>query len=109
MGSTRCRCGGVYFRVFRVSLLVVLCVEVFALAALFVLAGRVLACEPGSGEEIVLEKNQPAGAETYLDTSWFPGVDQGQGFFWSRAVPVQEAAALLDRGFGHTLERPSAG
>jgi len=37
------------------------------------------------------------------------GVDQGQGFFWSRAVPVQEAAALLDRGFGHTLERPSAG
>ncbi len=79
MGSTRCRCGGEYFRVFRVSLLVVLCVEVFALAALFVLAGRVLACEPGSGEEIVLEKNQPAGAETYFDTSWFPGVDQGQG------------------------------
>jgi EAL domain-containing protein (putative c-di-GMP-specific phosphodiesterase class I) len=35
------------------------------------------------------------------------GVDQGQGFYWSPAVPAAEVAALLDRGFAHTLERPA--
>jgi len=34
------------------------------------------------------------------------GVDQGQGFYWSPAVPAAEVAGLLDRGFAHTLERP---
>lgn len=37
------------------------------------------------------------------------GVDQGQGFFWSPAVPPQEVAALLDSGFAHTLVRPTRG
>jgi EAL domain-containing protein (putative c-di-GMP-specific phosphodiesterase class I) len=34
------------------------------------------------------------------------GVDYGQGFFWSKAVPGAEIEALLQRGFAHSLERP---
>lgn len=33
------------------------------------------------------------------------GVDFGQGFFWSKAVPGSEVEALLQRGFAHSLER----
>ena len=36
------------------------------------------------------------------------GVDYGQGFFWSKAVPGPEIEALLERGFAHSLERPPA-
>jgi EAL domain-containing protein (putative c-di-GMP-specific phosphodiesterase class I) len=36
------------------------------------------------------------------------GVDCGQGFFWSKAVPGAEIEALLERGFAHSLERPLA-
>ena len=34
------------------------------------------------------------------------GVDYGQGYFWSRAVPGAEVEAILQRGFAHSLERP---
>ena len=34
------------------------------------------------------------------------GVDYGQGFFWSKAVPGAQVEALLERGFAHSLERP---
>jgi EAL domain-containing protein (putative c-di-GMP-specific phosphodiesterase class I) len=36
------------------------------------------------------------------------GVDYGQGYFWSKAVPGAEIEALLARGFAHSLERPLA-
>jgi EAL domain-containing protein (putative c-di-GMP-specific phosphodiesterase class I) len=36
------------------------------------------------------------------------GVDYGQGYFWSRAVPGAEIEAVLQRGFAHSLGRPSA-
>ncbi len=36
------------------------------------------------------------------------GVDYGQGYFWSKAVPGAEIEALLARGFAHCLERPLA-
>lgn len=36
------------------------------------------------------------------------GVDFGQGFFWSRAVPGAELDALLERGFADSLQRPLA-
>jgi len=36
------------------------------------------------------------------------GVDCGQGYFWSRAVPGVEIEALLARGFAHRLDRPLA-
>ena len=34
------------------------------------------------------------------------GVDYGQGFFWSKAVPGAEIETLLERGFAHSLDRP---
>ena len=34
------------------------------------------------------------------------GVDFGQGYFWSKAVPGTEIEALLERGFAHRLDRP---
>jgi EAL domain-containing protein (putative c-di-GMP-specific phosphodiesterase class I) len=37
------------------------------------------------------------------------GVDYGQGFFWSKAVPGAEIHALLERGFAHRLDRPLPG
>jgi EAL domain-containing protein (putative c-di-GMP-specific phosphodiesterase class I) len=36
------------------------------------------------------------------------GVDHGQGYFWSKAVPGTEIEALLERGFAHRLDRPPA-
>lgn len=36
------------------------------------------------------------------------GVDYGQGYFWSKAVPGAEIEALLERGFAHSLVRPLA-
>jgi EAL domain-containing protein (putative c-di-GMP-specific phosphodiesterase class I) len=36
------------------------------------------------------------------------GVDFGQGYFWSKAVPGTEIEALLERGFAHRLDRPPA-
>ena len=36
------------------------------------------------------------------------GVDYGQGFYWSKAVPGVEIEALLARGFAHSLDRPPA-
>ncbi|MBK9705236.1 MAG: EAL domain-containing protein [Betaproteobacteria bacterium] len=36
------------------------------------------------------------------------GVDYGQGFYWSKAVPGAEIEALLARGFAHSLDRPPA-
>jgi len=36
------------------------------------------------------------------------GVDYGQGYFWSKAVPSAEIEALLARGFAHSLDRPLA-
>lgn len=36
------------------------------------------------------------------------GVDYGQGFFWSRAVPGAGIEAILQHGFAHSLERPPA-
>jgi EAL domain-containing protein (putative c-di-GMP-specific phosphodiesterase class I) len=35
------------------------------------------------------------------------GVDYGQGFFWSKAVPGTEIEALLARGFAASLQRPA--
>lgn len=37
------------------------------------------------------------------------GVDYGQGYFWSKAVPGEQVAGLLDQGFAHLLERPPHG
>lgn len=36
------------------------------------------------------------------------GVDYGQGYFWSKAVPGAQIEALLTRGFAHALDRPSS-
>jgi EAL domain-containing protein (putative c-di-GMP-specific phosphodiesterase class I) len=36
------------------------------------------------------------------------GVDYGQGFFWSRAVPGDELEPLIERGFAESLRRPLA-
>ena len=36
------------------------------------------------------------------------GVDYGQGYFWSKAVPAPQMSALLERGFAATLEWPGA-
>jgi len=35
------------------------------------------------------------------------GVDHGQGFFWSPAVPASEVEAVLGRGFADRLDRPA--
>ena len=35
------------------------------------------------------------------------GVDCGQGFYWSRAVPGAEVEAVLRRGFAEKLQRPA--
>jgi EAL domain-containing protein (putative c-di-GMP-specific phosphodiesterase class I) len=35
------------------------------------------------------------------------GVDYGQGYFWSKAVPATDMPALIERGFAATLEWPS--
>ncbi|MBL8199461.1 MAG: EAL domain-containing protein [Chromatiales bacterium] len=37
------------------------------------------------------------------------GVDCGQGFYWSRAVPGTEVEGVLQRGFAHALDRPGGG
>ena len=37
------------------------------------------------------------------------GVDYGQGYYWSKAVPGTEVESLLQRGFSHTLEQPRSG
>jgi len=34
------------------------------------------------------------------------GVDYGQGYFWSRAIPAAQMSALLEHGFAATLEWP---
>lgn len=34
------------------------------------------------------------------------GVDYGQGFYWSEAVPGTQVERLLEQGFAHSLERP---
>jgi len=34
------------------------------------------------------------------------GVDYGQGYFWSKAIPAAQMSALLERGFAATLEWP---
>jgi EAL domain-containing protein (putative c-di-GMP-specific phosphodiesterase class I) len=34
------------------------------------------------------------------------GIDYGQGYFWSPAVPASEIEAMIERGFADTLERP---
>jgi EAL domain-containing protein (putative c-di-GMP-specific phosphodiesterase class I) len=34
------------------------------------------------------------------------GIDYGQGFFWSPAVPAEEIEAMIERGFADKLERP---
>ncbi|HOS96724.1 MAG TPA: PKD domain-containing protein, partial [Deltaproteobacteria bacterium] len=67
--------------VLRISLLMVLCLEVLALALLFLLAGRVaaLACPPEPFQEIVVEKNMPLGCEMTLDASLFPDVQGDPG------------------------------
>ncbi len=36
------------------------------------------------------------------------GVDYGQGFYWSKAVPGAVVAPLLTRGFAESLQRPVA-
>ncbi len=36
------------------------------------------------------------------------GVDYGQGFFWSPAIPGAGIEEVLQRGFGHSLARPPA-
>lgn len=36
------------------------------------------------------------------------GVDYGQGYFWSKAVPAEQMAALLDNGYAATLAWPAA-
>lgn len=36
------------------------------------------------------------------------GVDCGQGFYWSKAVPGEEVEAVVERGFARSLERPVA-
>jgi EAL domain-containing protein (putative c-di-GMP-specific phosphodiesterase class I) len=36
------------------------------------------------------------------------GVDYGQGFFWSPAVPGREVEPLLAQGFAASLQRPLA-
>jgi EAL domain-containing protein (putative c-di-GMP-specific phosphodiesterase class I) len=37
------------------------------------------------------------------------GVDYGQGYYWSKAVPGTEIQPLLEHGFAHRLDRPSPG
>jgi EAL domain-containing protein (putative c-di-GMP-specific phosphodiesterase class I) len=34
------------------------------------------------------------------------GIDYGQGYFWSKAVPAAQISQLLERGFAATLEWP---
>jgi EAL domain-containing protein (putative c-di-GMP-specific phosphodiesterase class I) len=34
------------------------------------------------------------------------GVDYGQGYFWSKAVPGAEIEALIENGYAHSLDRP---
>jgi len=53
-----------------------LCLEVLALAFLFLLAGQVVAvaCPPEPFPEIVVEKNTPLGCEMLLDATVFPDV-----------------------------------
>ncbi len=67
--------------VLRIALLMVLCLEVLALALLFLLAGRVaaVACPPEPFQEIVVEKNTPVGCEMTLDASLFPDVQGDPG------------------------------
>ena len=36
------------------------------------------------------------------------GVDYGQGYFWSKAVPAAEIEALIEHGYAHSLDRPLA-
>jgi EAL domain-containing protein (putative c-di-GMP-specific phosphodiesterase class I) len=37
------------------------------------------------------------------------GVDYGQGFYWSKAVPGAEVEAIVARGFADRLDRPAGG
>jgi EAL domain-containing protein (putative c-di-GMP-specific phosphodiesterase class I) len=50
------------------------------------------------------------GVETWEQAFFLraAGVDYGQGFFWSEAVPGTQVEALLRRGFADSLERPVA-
>lgn len=67
--------------VLRIVLLMVLCLEVLALAFLFLLAGRVaaVACPPEPFQEIVVDKNTPLGCEMVLDATVFPDVQADPG------------------------------
>jgi len=71
----------VSWSVLRIALFFVLCLEVFALAFLFLLAGQVaaVACPVEPFPEIVLEKNTPLGCEMVLDAAVFPGVQGDPG------------------------------
>ncbi len=71
----------VSWSVLRIAFFFVLCLEVFALAFLFLLAGQVaaVACPVEPFPEIVLEKNTPLGCEMTLDASLFPDVPGDPG------------------------------
>jgi EAL domain-containing protein (putative c-di-GMP-specific phosphodiesterase class I) len=49
------------------------------------------------------------GVETWEQAFFLraAGVDHGQGFFWSPAVPADQVEAVLQRGFADRLDRPS--
>lgn len=50
------------------------------------------------------------GVETWEEAFFLRavGVDYGQAFYWSKAVPAAGVEALLQHGFAHTLKRPHA-
>lgn len=50
------------------------------------------------------------GVETSAEAFYLRavGIDYGQGYFWSKAVPATEMPALIERGFAATLEWPGA-
>jgi EAL domain-containing protein (putative c-di-GMP-specific phosphodiesterase class I) len=51
------------------------------------------------------------GVETWEEAFFLraAGVDYGQGFYWSKAVPGSEIELILQRGFAHSLERRANG
>jgi EAL domain-containing protein (putative c-di-GMP-specific phosphodiesterase class I) len=48
------------------------------------------------------------GVETTAEAFYLRavGIDYGQGYFWSKAVPAVEMPAIIERGFASTLEWP---
>ena len=67
--------------ILRMSLFMVICLEVLALAFLFLVAGRVvaLACPAEPYQELAVEKDAPMGSEMVLDASLFSNIPDDTG------------------------------